>query len=495
MFYGHPVERLCTYQYSLVSLLPGLLQTLDDCGSPPLAERARTLSRPTSLRTSDHKSMMAFMGLPLDVFGQDAFFQPYLPLQQLDVLKETGSWLCGTTNSIVTQQKEIDLLVNTETGAFEFRDPQLERIAGLTAADRKWMDTIVKDVNDSLTEGEGMRFRGSDDYLRTKFEEYIHAALSSVKYRDFTTKGESNGVIITGGTGGDPKATEDFNLLWIAEFKRTRAYDVWDRVTDPLIFDIVEPRHPCNEKPTVVSDLGLRLQEGIQDLKLDQQLAPAREAVTRTFAAGSTNFFKAVEGVRGRWQRSNSSSTSLEQGSRSSTPVEISKTDAIEELTESPPGTARPVDVSKRSSAESNASAGTSASANANTITSPGGTMRPALSAWGSSIGGFFSARAPKFAYATSPVVTPAAAPATSPPESEAGSRPASVAQPVAVPATLPPPTTTPPARKSPTGMRPLLAGTRAASIPRAPSQERAPVIPRAPSQESVDPTVIGMAS
>ena len=23
MFYGHPLERLCTYQYSLVTLMPG----------------------------------------------------------------------------------------------------------------------------------------------------------------------------------------------------------------------------------------------------------------------------------------------------------------------------------------------------------------------------------------------------------------------------------------------------------------------------------------
>ena len=28
------------------------------------------------------------------------------------MLKDTGCWLCGTTNSIVTQQKEVDLLVN-----------------------------------------------------------------------------------------------------------------------------------------------------------------------------------------------------------------------------------------------------------------------------------------------------------------------------------------------------------------------------------------------
>lgn len=112
MFYGHPVERLCTYQYSLISLLPGLLQTLEDCGSPPLASRAPTLTKPNSLRTSDRKSMMAYLGLPLDVFGKDAFFQPYIPLQQLDMIKETKSWLCGSTNTIVTGQKEIDLLVN-----------------------------------------------------------------------------------------------------------------------------------------------------------------------------------------------------------------------------------------------------------------------------------------------------------------------------------------------------------------------------------------------
>lgn len=112
MFYGHPVEKLCTYQYSLVTLVPGLLHNLDDSGSPPLASRAKSLQRPTELKTSDHKSMRAFVGLPLDLFGRDAFFQPYLPLQQLDILKDTKSWLCGSTNSIVAQQKEVDLLIN-----------------------------------------------------------------------------------------------------------------------------------------------------------------------------------------------------------------------------------------------------------------------------------------------------------------------------------------------------------------------------------------------
>jgi len=35
---------------------------------------------------------------------------------------------------------------------------------------------------------------------------------------------------------------EDFNPLWISEFKKTNAYEVWERITDPVLFDIVEPR-------------------------------------------------------------------------------------------------------------------------------------------------------------------------------------------------------------------------------------------------------------
>ncbi|THV02974.1 hypothetical protein K435DRAFT_775155 [Dendrothele bispora CBS 962.96] len=333
MFYGHPVERLCTYQYSLICLIPGLLQTLDDCGSPPLASRAPTLSRPMSLRTSDPKSMMTYKGMPLDIFGKDAFFQPYLPLQQLDILKETKSWLCGSTNSIVTQQKEVDLLINTETGVFEFRNQKLERSTALTAADRKWIDDIVRDVNDTWegadsSRSSGLQFKGSEDYLRVKFDEYISAALATSRYRDFAAKGDPSALM----GGGLEYATsiEDFNPLWLSEFKSTNAYDVWERVTDPMLFDLVEPRHPCNEKVSVVSDIGLRLSEGIQDLKLEQQLAPAREAVQKTFTLGSASFFSAVQGVRDRWITTPTAPVPHEKDRRASgasTPVEVTKAD------------------------------------------------------------------------------------------------------------------------------------------------------------------------
>ncbi|KAN0123591.1 Transport protein Avl9 domain containing protein [Russula decolorans] len=380
LFYGHPVERLCTYQYSLISLIPGLLQTLQDCGSPPLASRAPILSRPTSLRTSDRRSLWTYLGLPLDLFGKDAFFQPYLPLQQLDLISsQSRSFLCGSTNAIVRQQKDIELLVDVESCSIEFRDPKIERAVALTPADRKWVDEIVKDVNDTWdTEDAGMRrFKGSDDHLRIKFEEYISAALASVKYGDFLAKGENSGVLITPGTGGDANALDDFNPIWIAEFKRTNAFDVWQRITDPMLFDIVEPRHPCNGKPSAIADITLRLSEGIQELKLEQQLAPTREAISRTITAGSTNFFKAVEGVKGRFVQRSASSLSVGSTSTSSgTVISTSEVPDSSALTNSPspPPTTTP--------------AGVEATAIQ---------AKERLSVWGANVGTFLASRAARF--------------------------------------------------------------------------------------------------
>lgn len=401
MFFGHPVERLCTYQYSLVTLMPGLLQNLEDCGSPPLGTRAPTLTRPSSLKTSNHKSMMTYLGLPLDLFGKDAFFQPYLPLQQLDMITESKSWLCGTTNSIVAEQKEIDLFVDTETGTVEFRDPKLEKSAGLTAADRKWMDDIIKDVNEGWDEeGKRAQFRGSDDYLRQKFEEYISGALASIKHTDFIAKGKGNDIVIT--EGGENNSILDYNPLWIAELRRTNSYEIWERVTDPLLFDIVEPRHPCAGMTSVVADIGLRLQEGVQDLRIGQQLAPTREAISKTLATGSTNFFRAVEGVKGRWMaRSPSSTPATPPDSGRGTPADLGKdADAISIRSSTSTKNSLTTQPTQWSSQQSG-SPGIAASEFAQRATTT-------LSGWGSGIGSFISNRTSKFSLGTGTISTPA---------------------------------------------------------------------------------------
>ncbi|KAG8948982.1 late secretory pathway protein avl9 [Tulasnella sp. 424] len=303
MFFGHPVERLCTYQYSLVSLIPNLLLTLEDTASPNLDRRSKDTSKPTELRTSDRNSLMRYLGLPLNIFGKDSFFQPYLPLQQVDMLK-TQSWLCGTTNTIVTQQRDSlpDVLINIETNTFEFKDPKVERLVTLTPADRKWMDDIVRDVNDGWNDSDPsrpltMEFKGSDDYLRAKFEDYVCSALASVKYADYLLQTGKTDLSAVGSTG-DENCVENFGEPWIAAFRQTHAYTVWNQQTDPALFDICEPRHPCESNPTVISDIGLRLAEGLHELKVAETVAPAREAISNAISVGSSGLFRAFEGVR-----------------------------------------------------------------------------------------------------------------------------------------------------------------------------------------------------
>ena len=45
-------------QFSLLSLIPGLLRALQDCSDPELNAYEQNLVKPTSVRTSDKKSRM-----------------------------------------------------------------------------------------------------------------------------------------------------------------------------------------------------------------------------------------------------------------------------------------------------------------------------------------------------------------------------------------------------------------------------------------------------
>lgn len=173
----------------------------------------------------------------------------------------------------------------------------------------------------------------------------------------------------------------------------------------------------------MVADIGLRLQEGIQDLKLDQQLAPTREAINRTFNAGQTNFFKTVEGIRGRWlQRANSSSSATSQDGEpstvSSSPVEVkaespssissptmsetnasvasgagtrlSLKDAISNL-----APRKPSDVS--TSEAGAASSPLTARPLSTTAAAAATDAKAAITTWGMGVGSFFSTKASRF--------------------------------------------------------------------------------------------------
>lgn len=83
----------------------------------------------------------------------------------------------------------------------------------------------------------------------------------------------------------------------MSELRSTAAFQQWDQATDPVLFDIWEPTHPTPDT-NAVSDIGLRLKEGMQELHLEKNLGPTRDALSSAFTAGSTSFFRAFDNVR-----------------------------------------------------------------------------------------------------------------------------------------------------------------------------------------------------
>ena len=162
----------------------------------------------------------------------------------------------------------------------------------------------------------------------------------------------------------------------------------------------------------MVGDIGLRFQEGVQDLKIGQQLAPTREAISKTFSTGSTNFFKAVEGVKGRLMARTPSTGGTPPESGRGTPVDLGKdsdTISVKSVTSTK---STPAVQQSQSPTQQTDSPPMSALAQRATGT---------LSGWGSGIGSFISNRASRFSLGggtiTTPAPTPSAVPSTAIPK------------------------------------------------------------------------------
>ncbi|KAI2623493.1 transport protein Avl9-domain-containing protein [Hypomontagnella submonticulosa] len=292
LFFGSRCERLCMMQFSLISLIPGLLRNLQDCAGPDLNNYEKKLSRPTSLRTSDRNSLLSYMGLPLQIFGKGSLFGPYTPLQQLDVLADFGtkSYIVGSTNSLLLQQKDrySDILINLDENTINITSTSLRAALALSHSDRRWIDFIAQEVNDTWDEAnpgrpKTMGYRGSEEFIRLQFEEYLLSLISSVKYHTYLTQNAHNPKATLPHIEGDPST--DFGHEWVEYWMKTENYRMWNAHTDSHLFDIVEPKHPCAGGLTI-DDVQRRIQQQVQDLHLDERFAVGREVLGRNLVAG-----------------------------------------------------------------------------------------------------------------------------------------------------------------------------------------------------------------
>lgn len=216
---------------------------------------------------------------------------PYTPLQQLDILADFGtkSYIVGSTNSLLLQQRDrySDILINLDDDTINITSASLRTALTLSVSDRRWIDFVTQEVNDTWDEKNPgqpnhMGYRGSEEFIRLQFEEYLLSLVSSVKYHNHLLQHPNNPRMALPHIEGDPAV--DFGLDWVEYWSKTENYRIWNAHTDSLLFDIIEPKHPCAGGLTI-DDVQRRIQQQVQELHLDERIAAGREVLGRNAAA------------------------------------------------------------------------------------------------------------------------------------------------------------------------------------------------------------------
>jgi len=115
-------------------------------------------------------------------------------------------------------------------------------------------------------------------------------------------------------------------------WKLTPNFALWNKHTDSHLFDIFDPKHPTAGGMTI-DDINRRFTQQIQDLHLDERLAPAREALNKHLATGQKKVSTAFntlwieiearrEAQRSRWVTSRSTSPAPPASAPSAVPTE-----------------------------------------------------------------------------------------------------------------------------------------------------------------------------
>ena len=166
--------------------------------------------------------------------------------------------------------------------------------------------------------------------------------------------------------------------------------------------------------------------------------------MARTLTVGSTNFFKAVEGVKGRWtQRSSSSgassvtssgasSVNSDRVSGYSTPVEVSKSDLVDDggggKTATQASFMRPFSFAGLNLGGTGAGEG-QGQGTAETRTAPptpstATPLKTNVAAWSAGIGSFLSTRAPRFSISSAVATSSRGESSSAPPLSASSHQP-----------------------------------------------------------------------
>ena len=200
----------------------------------------------------------------------------------------TKSYLVGSTNSLLLQQKDkySDILINLDDDTINITSPSLKAALQLTHADRRWIDFLYQEVHDTWdpanpSRPKNMQYAGSEEFIRSQFEAYVIGLLSSTKVYEIASPEEVEKLQVD----HDDELAIDYGHAWVEAWFKTENFRIWNKHTDRGIITVAEPKHPMSGGLTM-DDVQRRLAEQVKDLHLDERLAQGREMLGRNLAVG-----------------------------------------------------------------------------------------------------------------------------------------------------------------------------------------------------------------
>lgn len=241
IYSNNNLELLTQFQNNLIALVPDLLNNLElsGCALCDYTEKFSPLTRPSSLKTNDKLSMLRFFGLPLQIFNtKGSFWNPYLPLQQLDELSAL-TFMVGCSNLLIVNQLahfHVDVLVDLDLCLVKFPLGKPDDLL-LSHYDKKFVQALLANENSNDS------FAGSDDHIRYQFEDYIRSLLATTRFHQYVERFGTSPPGFDMATNKHYGNLKDFHEPFVVSWRKTANYKIWDAVCDEFIFNFLEPHH------------------------------------------------------------------------------------------------------------------------------------------------------------------------------------------------------------------------------------------------------------
>uniref|UniRef100_A0A4W5KT22 AVL9 homolog (S. cerevisiase) n=1 Tax=Hucho hucho TaxID=62062 RepID=A0A4W5KT22_9TELE len=221
-------------------------------------------------------------GLPLAIFTKGYLCLPYMALQQHHLLSDVTvrGFVAGATNILFRQQRHLsDAIVDVEEAKIQIGDPELRKLLGLTTADLRFADYLVKHVTENREDIflDGTGWEGGDEWIRAQFGLYVHSLLSSTLQED------------------NEKLLADWGAPFISAWRITHNYRVWFSNQHPAMAKIT-PGHPFQGQYSA-ADLKLRFSHSVQNSERGKKIGAAVITTSRSVVQTGKAVGQSVGGV------------------------------------------------------------------------------------------------------------------------------------------------------------------------------------------------------